>query len=375
MKNITYIIIAAAIVIGGYTYYTNQQAKEVARIEADAAAEKAAVEAAAKVAADAKAAADAAAAEAKAAEEAALKVAQEAAAEAKRIADEAAAKVAEEAAAAAKAVEEAAAKAAEEAAAAAKKVADEAAAAAKAAQEAAAKAAEEAAAKAAEEAAAKVAEEAAAKAAEEAAAKVAEEAAAATKAAEEAAAVAKAAEEVAAAKAAQEAAAAEAANAATPMMPPFGSESDVGFAGKIWAAMLDQNLAGADMLRAAPYEGTEPHGMMLELFTTSASIDGREGDLIVKRNFGPVGVTTDQVLENPDQHLAMISVMFRREAGYDEETKNWFWVNFMPDGTVAKNPNGMSLAGKIAKGMDVGCIACHVAADGDDFVYSPGAFE
>jgi DNA polymerase III alpha subunit (gram-positive type) len=359
MKKITYIIIALAIVIGGYTYYANQQAKEVARVEA-VKAEKAAAEAAAQVAAEKKAAEEAAA---KAVEEAAAKAAEEAAAEAKRVAEEAAAKAAEEAAAAAKAVEEAAAKAAEEAAAEAKRVAEEAAA--KAAEEAAA------AAKAVEEAAAKAAEEAAAKAAEEAAAAKAAEEAAAAKAAEEAAA-AKAAEEAAAAA---EAAAAEAAAAEPMMMPPFGSEGDVGFAGKIWAAMLDQNLAGPDMLRAAPYEGTDPHGMMLELFTTKANIDGREGDLIVKRNFGPVGVTADQVLENPEKHLGAITVMFRREAGYDEDTKNWFWVKFLPDGSVDKNPKGLSLAGKVAKGMDVGCIACHSAADGDDFVYSPGVFE
>jgi hypothetical protein len=34
-----------------------------------------------------------------------------------------------------------------------------------------------------------------------------------------------------------------------------------------------------------------------------------------------------------------------------------------------KNPKGMALAGKIAKGSDAGCIACHVGADGDDYLF------
>jgi len=154
------------------------------------------------------------------------------------------------------------------------------------------------------------------------------------------------------------------------MMPPFGSEHDVGYAGMIWKAMLDQNLAGPDMLRSTPYEGTEPHGMMLELFKSQATIDGHTGDLIVKRNFGPMGVTADQVLSSPEKHLGAITVMFRREKGFDPEDKNWFWVKFLPDGSIDKNPAGMSLAGKVAKGMDMGCIACHSAADGEDFVFS-----
>jgi hypothetical protein len=159
------------------------------------------------------------------------------------------------------------------------------------------------------------------------------------------------------------------------MKPPFGSKADVGFAAQIWQSMLDQKLAGPNFIRSTPYEGTEPHGMMLELFVSKATINGNTGDLIVKRNFGPAGVTKEQVLDAPNKHLGAITVMFRREKGFDPETKDWFWVKFLPDGSVDKNPKGMSLAGKVAKGLDVGCIACHSAADGEDFVYSPVTFK
>lgn len=343
MSKYTWIILAAIVAVGGYTYYSNQQAEEAARIEAEAVAAQVAVDAkAAEEAAAAKAAEEAAAA--KAAEDAAAKAAEEAAAAAAKEAEDAAA-------AAAKAAEDAAAKAAEKAAAAAK-----------AAEEAAAKAAEDAAA-----AAAKAAEDAAA-----AAAKAAEDAAAAAaKAAKDAA--AKAAEE-AAAKAAEEAAAATASTTSEAETMAFGSDADAGYAQAIWNAMLEQKLAGEDMQRAEPYEGTDPHGMMLELFVSEAVVQGHKGELIVKRNFGPVGVTAEQVLNNPGEHLAAITVMFRREAGYDEDTNNWFWAKFKPDGSIEANPAGVALAGKVAKGMDTGCITCHSAADGDDFVFADGDF-
>jgi len=67
--------------------------------------------------------------------------------------------------------------------------------------------------------------------------------------------------------------------------------------------------------------------------------------------------------------------MFRREAGYDADNGDWFWAMFMADGTVGKNGMGMRLAGRVAKGMDEGCIACHTAADGDDYVFTSNAIK
>jgi len=153
-------------------------------------------------------------------------------------------------------------------------------------------------------------------------------------------------------------------------MPPFGSDDDTAYATAIWAAMTDMNLAGATQIHVAPYEGTDPHGMMLETFFASATINGHTGDLIVKRNYGPIGVSAEEVMSNPEGHLGAVTVMFRREAGYDADNQDWFWAKFLPDGSLDKNPAGMMLAGMVAKGADVGCIACHVNAGGDDYVFT-----
>lgn len=150
---------------------------------------------------------------------------------------------------------------------------------------------------------------------------------------------------------------------------PFGSEEDVAYAKLLWDLMEADRLVGADMIRSTVYEGTDPHGMMLETFYLRQTIDGHTGDLIVKRNFGPVGVTEDEVLADPENHLGAITVMFRRAEGYDPENQDWFWAKYLPDGSFDKTPNGMPMAGKVAKGMDTGCIACHQGA-GEDMVFT-----
>ncbi len=153
-------------------------------------------------------------------------------------------------------------------------------------------------------------------------------------------------------------------------MAPFGGEHDVGFAGEVWAAMEDANLAGPNAIRAALTVGTDPHGMLLETFYTKVEVDGRVGFISVKRNYGPPGTDPEDVYNDPDAFLGAITVMFQREDGYDDENQNWFWAKYLPDGSLDKNPAGMALAGKVAKGMDVGCIACHVAAPGDDYMFT-----
>lgn len=158
-------------------------------------------------------------------------------------------------------------------------------------------------------------------------------------------------------------------HAASAQDMPFGSEADTEYAQLLWQAMAAVKLVGTGMIRATPYEGTDPHGMMLETFYTTATISGHEGDLIVKRNFGPEGVSADAVLREPEKHLGAYTIMFRREAGYDPEDQNWFWAKFLPDGSLDKAANGTALAGRVGKGMETGCIACHAAA-GDDMVFT-----
>lgn len=155
---------------------------------------------------------------------------------------------------------------------------------------------------------------------------------------------------------------------------PFGTTADTDYAAMLWEVMQANNMVGPDAIRSFPYEGVEPHGKMLETFYTKATVDGHTGDLIVKRNYGPEGVTIDQVLGEPDKHLGAVTVMFRREAGYDADNKDWFWVKYLPDGSLDKNPKGMQLAGRVAKGADAGCIACHSGA-GEDYLFTTDAIK
>ncbi|WP_101066294.1 cytochrome P460 family protein [Roseovarius salinarum] len=152
---------------------------------------------------------------------------------------------------------------------------------------------------------------------------------------------------------------------------PFGTETEIGYAADLWGVLEEMNMVGADAVRAFPYEGVAPHGMMLETFYTEATVNGHTGDLLVKRNYGPEGVSKEQVLANPDKHLGAVTVMFRREAGYDADNDNWFWAKYLPDGSLDKNPKGMELAGRVAKGADKGCIACHSGAG--DYVFTTDA--
>ena len=96
---------------------------------------------------------------------------------------------------------------------------------------------------------------------------------------------------------------------------------------------------------------------------------GHSGEVIIKNNYGGEGVSKEAVANDPDKWLKAVTVMYRREAGYDPEDNNWFWVKFAPDGSILTNPKGAQLAGRVAKGMDKGCIACHKTAPGEDMVF------
>lgn len=61
--------------------------------------------------------------------------------------------------------------------------------------------------------------------------------------------------------------------------------------------------------------------------------------------------------------------MAKREAGYDSDNNDWFWAKYKPNGKLHANPKGMLLAGRVAKGMKAGCIACHKSASGSDMVF------
>ena len=148
----------------------------------------------------------------------------------------------------------------------------------------------------------------------------------------------------------------------------FGGEEDQNYAAELWQTMLDRDLAGENAVQAFPYAGTDPHGMMLETFYTEATIDEHSGDLVIKRNYGPEGVSVDEVIGARDEHLASVTVMFRRTEGYAPDSGNWFWAKYLPDGTLDQAPDGTPLAG-----LAQGCISCRANAGGDDYLFTTDA--
>ncbi|MDX1711131.1 MAG: cytochrome P460 family protein [Rhodovibrionaceae bacterium] len=122
-----------------------------------------------------------------------------------------------------------------------------------------------------------------------------------------------------------------------------------------------------------PYEGTQPHGKVLEFLETEVTYEGHTGLVMVKKNYRGEGDPEEvehAVLEDRQKHLASVTVMLRREDGYDPDHQNWFWAKYNADGSLATNPKDMKLAGRVAKGADKGCIACHQAAPGGDYVFT-----
>ena len=153
-------------------------------------------------------------------------------------------------------------------------------------------------------------------------------------------------------------------------VPPFGSEVDVSYSQELWEVLVDAKLVGPGMIRSLPYEGMEPHGVILEQLSTMIEIEGHTGIVYVKSNYMGEGMTRSKVVNEPAAYLKAITVMFKREKGYDPDNQDWFWVKYKQDGSLHTNPKGMLLAGRVAKGAPKGCIACHTGADGGDYLFN-----
>ena len=147
------------------------------------------------------------------------------------------------------------------------------------------------------------------------------------------------------------------------MRPPFGNAEDIDYAKQLWVKM---EARGLNSTPANLYVGGPPHGPVREVL--EAVIDGKR--IIVKRNFGGEGVSVEAVSQNRAAFLKAVTVMAKREDSYDAENGNWFWVKYKPNGNLHTNAKGMKLAGRVAKGMDKGCIACHQSASGNDLVFA-----
>jgi hypothetical protein len=152
--------------------------------------------------------------------------------------------------------------------------------------------------------------------------------------------------------------------------PPMGNAQDIADAKAVWTALTAQRLVGPKRVMSTPYKGQPPHGAVLDTIDSRLTVNGHTGAVIIKRNYGGSGVSKEAVADDPGKYLKAVTVMFKREKGYDSADRDWFWAKFKPDGSLHTNPKGIKLAGRIAKGMPAGCIACHQGAPGGDFVFN-----
>lgn len=153
-------------------------------------------------------------------------------------------------------------------------------------------------------------------------------------------------------------------------MAPFGGDDSVKYADELWGQLGKVNLVGANASVSKPYDGQHPHGAVLDTIEGTLKVKGHTGVVIVKRNYGGEDVSIANVANDPGAYLKAVTVMFKREVGYDSENKDWFWAKYKPDGSLDQNEAGMSLAGRVAKGKPKGCIACHSNAPGGDMVFN-----
>lgn len=143
------------------------------------------------------------------------------------------------------------------------------------------------------------------------------------------------------------------------------SDDEVSYAGDLWQAMVSAGLAGEKLIESRPYVGTEPHGAVLQTLKTQLSVADHSGQILVKRNYGPAGVIPAEVWADPEEYLAAVTVMYRRESGYAPEAGDWFWAKFKPDGSLDTNASGEKLAGRVES-----CAACHQGAKDGDFIFA-----
>lgn len=159
----------------------------------------------------------------------------------------------------------------------------------------------------------------------------------------------------------------------------FGTADDIAFARDLWFALEGDGLVGPNALPLEPFfGGAQPHGQFLEITNRTLTVRGRAGDLVVKRNYDGAGISAAAVNADRDRYLSSIDVMFRREAGYDEDNQNWFWAKYQPGGGMVETQidgRSVALAGRIEKASPSTesrrCIFCHRSAGGGDYVFYP----
>ncbi|KHF25126.1 hypothetical protein JV46_09690 [Solemya velum gill symbiont] len=146
----------------------------------------------------------------------------------------------------------------------------------------------------------------------------------------------------------------------------FGGPDDVSYAEKLWDSLEENQLVGRDAINVFPFAGNQPHGAIQQVLDKEIVVDGKASRVIVKRNHGGANISVKSIYSDPVSNLKAVTVMVKREAGYDSDNLDWFWAKYTAAGNLDNNPKGTLLAGRIGKNASAGCIACHRAIGGED---------
>ena len=163
------------------------------------------------------------------------------------------------------------------------------------------------------------------------------------------------------------------------MHSPAGTPGDIAYAQQLWTVLAQEQMVGKHAKLLQPFIGAaRPHGAVLEVDSRMITVAGHNGFVIVKKNYRGNQLSVDDVIKDRAKYLSSISVMFQREAGYDRDNQNWFWVQYQPDGqltTLHRMGMEIAMAGRMMKGdtpdKNQGCIYCHRSAGGGDYIFYP----
>ncbi|HED18733.1 MAG TPA: hypothetical protein ENI74_04420 [Gammaproteobacteria bacterium] len=160
---------------------------------------------------------------------------------------------------------------------------------------------------------------------------------------------------------------------------PAGTPADVDYAQHLWSVLQQERMVGEHARPLKPFIGAaRPHGWVLEVDSRTIQVGGHRGFVVVKKNYNGDNLGIAEVERDRSRYLDSISVMFRREPGYDPDNQDWFWAQYKPGGQLSSMRRmGMeiAMAGRLIKGAapdrNQGCIYCHSSAGGGDYIFYP----
>lgn len=101
------------------------------------------------------------------------------------------------------------------------------------------------------------------------------------------------------------------------------------------------------------YKGQHPHGALLTTYVSEEAFKAIQG----KAGVLPSGAFVVKENYSQEKQLGAITVMYKK-SGYNPAGGDWFWLKYKPDGTIEKE-------GKVG-----GCIGCHAAVKGNDWLFT-----